>query len=268
TRLKSGDRVEIVTAPAAKPNPAWLTYVATGRARSSIRHFLRTIQYDESVKLGERLLNQALSSFGLDPETVSSSQWEKLVRDIGVKSKDELLADIALGKQLAAVIAKRLIMPGESVSDHPGKSSITILGTEGMAVKFAKCCYPIPGDGIVGLIKKDRGLVIHTQDCLAVAKNHKNADSQLDVVWGRDINRSFPVGIFMVVVNKSGVLARVTTEIAKADSNIDDIALENDKDYATMRFVLQTRDRRHLARILRRLKHIEEVVKLGRIRNQ
>ncbi|SDY41664.1 RelA/SpoT family protein [Nitrosomonas halophila] len=268
TRLKSGDRVEIVTAPAAKPNPAWLTYVATGRARSSIRHFLRTIQYDESVKLGERLLNQALSSFGLDPETVSSSQWEKLVRDIGVKSKDELLADIALGKQLAAVIAKRLIMPGESVSDHPGKSSITILGTEGMAVKFAKCCYPIPGDGIVGLIKKDRGLVIHTQDCLAVAKNHKNADSQLDVVWGRDINRSFPVGIFMVVVNKSGVLARVTTEIAKADSNIDDIALENDKDYATMRFVLQTRDRRHLARILRRLKHIEEVVKLGRIRHQ
>jgi GTP diphosphokinase / guanosine-3',5'-bis(diphosphate) 3'-diphosphatase len=268
TRLKSGDRVEIVTAPAAKPNPAWLSYVATGRARSSIRHFLRTIQYDESVKLGERLLNQALDSFGMNPETISLSQWDKLIRESGVKSRQALLADIALGKQLAAVVAKRLIMPGESVPSTHGDGSITILGTEGMAVQFAKCCYPIPGDGIVGLIKKDHGLVIHTQECLAVIKNHKNSENQLDVVWGRDIHRTFPVGIFMAVENKSGVLARVTNEIAKADSNIDDITLENDKDYATMRFILQTRNRKHLAKIFRGLKHVSEVVKLGRIRNQ
>jgi len=268
TRLKSGDRVEIVTAPAAKPNPAWLSYVATGRARSSIRHFLRTIQYDESVKLGERLLNQALDSFGMNPETISLSQWDKLIRESSVKSRQALLADIALGKQLAAVVAKRLIMPGESVSSTHGDGSITILGTEGMAVQFAKCCYPIPGDGIVGLIKKDHGLVIHTQECLAVTKNHKNSENQLDVVWGRDIHRTFPVGIFMAVENKSGVLARVTNEIAKADSNIDDITLENDKDYATMRFILQTRNRKHLAKIFRGLKHVSEVVKLGRIRNQ
>lgn len=267
TRLKSGDRVEIVTAPAAKPNPAWLSYVATGRARSSIRHFLRTIQYDESIKLGERLLNQALDAFGMNPETIDASQWEKLVRECGVKSRQALLADIALGKQLAAVVAKRLVAPGESVSNTGSRGSITILGTEGMAVKFAKCCYPIPGDGIVGLIKKDHGLVIHTQDCLTVIKSHKHTDNQLDVVWGQDINRTFPVGIFMTVVNESGVLARVTAEIAKADSNIDDITLENDKDYATMRFILQTRDRQHLAKIFRGLKHIDEVVKIGRIRN-
>ncbi len=266
THLKSGDRVEIVTANTAKPNPSWLSYVTTGRARSSIRHFLRTIQFDESVRLGERLLNQALSSFGVNPETVSEAHWEKLLRESGVKSKQDLLADIALGKQLGAVIAKRLLMPDESAAKVQNKSSITILGTEGMAVKFAKCCFPIPGDGIVGLIKKDRGLIIHTQDCPAVAQNIKQ-DNQLDVEWGPEIERVFPVGVFMAVVNRSGVLARVTTEIAKAGSNIDDIRLENDDDYTVMHFVIQTRDRKHLAHIFRELKHIDEVVKVGRSRN-
>ncbi len=271
TRLRSGDRVEIITAPAAKPNPVWLSYVATGRARSSIRYFLRTIQYNESIKLGERLLNQALHSFGTNPETIEPSQWERLVKESGAKSKEALLADIALGKQLAAVIAKRLVTPtSESESNIDTNNSITILGTEGMAVKFARCCYPIPGDGIVGLIKKDQGLVIHTQDCSAVTriKDHKNMDNQLDVVWGTNIDRTFPVSIFTTVVNKSGVLARVTAEIAKADSNIDDITLENDKDYTTMRFILQAKDRQHLAQIFRKLKHIGEIVKMGRIRNQ
>lgn len=266
THLKSGDRVEIITANTAKPNPSWLSYVTTGRARSSIRHFLRTIQFDESVRLGERLLNQALSSFEVNPETVSEAHWEKLLRESGVKSKQDLLADIALGKQLGAVIAKRLLMPGESAAKVQNKSSITILGTEGMAVKFAKCCFPIPGDGIVGLIKKDRGLIIHTQDCPAAAQNIKQ-DNQLDVEWGPEIERVFPVGIFMAVVNRSGVLARVTTEIAKAGSNIDDIRLENDDDYTVMHFVIQTRDRKHLAHIFRELKHIDEVVKVGRSRN-
>ncbi|MXS84493.1 bifunctional (p)ppGpp synthetase/guanosine-3',5'-bis(diphosphate) 3'-pyrophosphohydrolase [Nitrosomonas sp. HPC101] len=271
TRLRSGDRVEIITAPAAKPNPVWLSYVATGRARSSIRYFLRTIQYNESVKFGERLLNQALYFFGTNPETIGPLQWERLIKESGVKSREALLADIALGKQLAAVIAKRLVTPSsESISNIDNNNSITILGTEGMAVKFARCCYPIPGDGIVGLIKKDRGLVIHTQDCSTVTriKDHKNVDNQLDVIWGVDIDRTFPVGIFMTVVNKSGVLARVTAEIAQADSNIDDITLENDNDYTTMRFILQARDRQHLAQIFRRLKHIGEIVKMGRIRNQ
>lgn len=267
TLLKSGDRVEIITANTAKPNPAWLSYVATSRARSSIRHFLRTMQFDESIKLGERLLNQALNSFGVNPESVNEAQWEKLLRESGVKSKQSLLADIALGKQLGAVIAKRLLMPDELVAKTQSKSSITILGTEGMAVKFAKCCYPIPGDGIVGLIKKDHGLIIHTQDCLAISQNSKH-DNQLDVAWGADIERTFPVGIFMAVVNRSGVLARVTAEISKAGSNIDDIRLENDGDYTVMHFIIQTRDRKHLAQIFRELKHIDEVVRISRSKNQ
>ncbi|MDT8364104.1 MAG: bifunctional (p)ppGpp synthetase/guanosine-3',5'-bis(diphosphate) 3'-pyrophosphohydrolase [Nitrosomonas sp.] len=267
TLLKSGDRVDIVTANTAKPNPAWLSYVATARARSSIRHFLRTIQFDESARLGERLLNQALNGFGVDSEAVSEAQWEKLLKESGLKSKQDLLADIALGKQLGAVMARRLLTPDESVSETQGKTAITILGTEGMAVKFAKCCYPIPGDGIVGLIKKDRGLIIHTQDCPAISQNSKQ-DNQLDVEWGLDIERTFPVSIFMAVVNRSGVLARVTAEIAKAGSNIDDISLESDDDYTVMHFIIQTRNRKHLAQTFRELKHIDEVVKIGRNKNQ
>ncbi|MCW5599123.1 bifunctional (p)ppGpp synthetase/guanosine-3',5'-bis(diphosphate) 3'-pyrophosphohydrolase [Nitrosomonas sp.] len=268
TKLKNGDRVEILTAPYANPNPAWLSYVATGRARSSIRYFLRTIQFDESVKLGERLLNQALSSFGIDPETINDTQWERLVRESGAKSKKALLADIALGKQLSAVLAKRLVVPGESVSEISSSSNpVTILGTEGMTVQFARCCYPIPGDTIVGLIKKDQGLVIHSHDCPAVARIQKNAENVLDVTWGKDISRTFEVGITMTVVNQRGVLARVAAEIAKADSNIDDVTMESDKDYTTMHFILQTKNRQHLAQIMRNLRHIKEIVRLSRVRN-
>lgn len=268
TKLKNGDRVEILTAPYANPNPAWLSYVATGRARSSIRYFLRTIQFDESVKLGERLLNQALSSFGIDPETINDTQWERLVRESGAKSKKALLADIALGKQLSAVLAKRLVVPGESVSEISSSSNpVTILGTEGMTVQFARCCYPIPGDTIVGLIKKDQGLVIHSHDCPAVARIQKNAENVLDVTWGKDISKTFEVGITMTVVNQRGVLARVAAEIAKADSNIDDVTMESDKDYTTMHFILQTKNRQHLAQIMRNLRHIKEIVRLSRVRN-
>lgn len=268
TILKNGDLVEIVTAPNANPNPAWLSYVATGRARSSIRHFLRTIQFDESVKLGERLLNQALLSFGINPETINEAQWERLVRDSGAKSKKALLADIALGKQLSAVVAKRLAVPGESISQTRSTGTpVTILGTEGVTVQFARCCYPIPGDAIVGLIKKDQGLVIHMHDCPAVMKLQKNAENVLDVTWGKDIARTFEVGITMTVVNQRGVLARVAAEIAKANSNIDDVTMESDKDYTTMHFILQAKNRRHLAKIMRGLRNIPEVVKLVRVRN-
>lgn len=264
-KLKSGDRVEIVTAPQAKPNPSWLTFVTTGRARSQIRYFLRTIQYDESVELGERLLNQALHTFNINPETITDAQWEKIIRDCGTKSKKALLADIALGKQLPAVIAKRLESPGNTVSNkNNGNGSITILGTEGMTVQFAKCCHPIPGDIIVGFIKKDQGLVIHTHDCSLVTKSHKHPDNWLDVTWGKDIDRTFEVSIKISAANKSGVLARVTTEIAKAGSNIDDVIMESEKDYTTMNFILQAKNRHHLAQMMRALRRIDDVERITR----
>lgn len=267
TKLKNGDRVEIVTAPYAKPNPKWLSYVATGRARSHIRHFLRTIQYDESVKLGERLLNQALQSFNTDPKAIDDTQWEKLVRDCGLKSKNDLLADIALGKQLPAVVAKRLASPAESVSSEKGtKKSITILGTEGITVQFAKCCRPIPGDPIVGLIKKEQGLIIHLHDCSIVTKSQKNPENWLDVTWGKNIATTFKVSLKITALNKHGVLARVAAEIAKGDSNIDDVNMESEKDYTTMHFILQVKDRFQLAQIMRGLRRIPEVTKISRVK--
>lgn len=267
TKLKNGDRVEILTAPYAKPNPKWLSYVATGRARSHIRHFLRTIQYDESVKLGERLLNQALQSFNTDPKAIDDTQWEKLVRDCGVKSKNDLLADIALGKQLPAVVAKRLASPAESIASEKGtKKSITILGTEGITVQFAKCCHPIPGDPIVGLIKKEQGLIIHLHDCPIVTKSNKNPESWLDVTWGENIATTFKVSLKITALNKHGVLARVAAEIAKGDSNIDDVNMESEKDYTTMHFILQVRNRFQLAQIMRSLRRIPEVTKISRVK--
>ena len=266
TKLKSGDRVEIVTAPYAKPNPAWLSYVATGRARSHIRHFLKTIQYDESIKLGERMLNQALLSFTMNPDTITDAQWEKLVRDSGVKSKEELLAEMALGKQLPAVVAKRLVSPVESISPEQKAGPITILGTEGITVQFAKCCRPIPGDAIIGVIKKDSGLTIHTHDCTNITSSQKNPENYLDVTWGKDITRTFEATIKVTTLNKQGVLARVAAVIAKAESNIDDIAMQSEDDFMHMRFILQVNNRHHLAQVMRGLRHLREVAKISRIK--
>ncbi|SCY30747.1 bifunctional (p)ppGpp synthetase/guanosine-3',5'-bis(diphosphate) 3'-pyrophosphohydrolase [Nitrosospira sp. Nsp13] len=267
THLRSGDRVEIVTASHAKPNPAWLNYVVTGKARSHIRRFLKTMQYEESAKLGERLLNQALMSLKIDPQTISETQWEKLARESSAKSKKDLLADMGLGMHLPAVIARRLASPGESASGaNGGNGVITILGTEGMAVQFAKCCRPIPGDPIVGFIKKDQGLVIHIHDCPVISKNRGNSDNWLDVAWGKGIARHFEVSIRTVVANQRGVLARVAAAIAEAGSNIDNVVMEGDGAYTTMNFMLQVRNRYHLAQVMRSLRRIPEVAKITRMK--
>ncbi len=267
TKLRSGDRVEIVTAPHAEPNPAWLTYVVTSKARSHIRHFLKTMQFEESAEFGKRLLNQALLSFNIDPQTISEAQWEKLARESGAKSKKELLTDMGLGKHLPALVAKRLATPGESVSrPSGGDDAIAILGTEGMAVQFAKCCHPIPGDPIFGFIKKNQGLVIHIHDCPLIAKNRRSKNNWLDVTWSQDITKLFEASIKMVVVNQRGVLARVATGIAEAGSNIDNISMEGDGAHTTMHFSLQVSNRQHLAKLMRSLRHINEVARITRMR--
>ncbi|MEE8208098.1 MAG: bifunctional (p)ppGpp synthetase/guanosine-3',5'-bis(diphosphate) 3'-pyrophosphohydrolase [Nitrosomonadaceae bacterium] len=267
TKLRSGDRVEVVTAPHAEPNPAWLTYVVTSKARSHIRHFLKTMQFEESAEFGKRLLNQALLSFNIDPQTISEAQWEKLARESGAKSKKELLTDMGLGKHLPALVAKRLATPGESVSrPSGGDDAIAILGTEGMAVQFAKCCHPIPGDPIFGFIKKNQGLVIHIHDCPLIAKNRRSKNNWLDVTWSQDITKLFEANIKMVVVNQRGVLARVATGIAEAGSNIDNISMEGDGAHTTMHFTLQVSNRQHLAKLMRSLRHINEVARITRVR--
>ena len=268
TELKNGDRVEIITAAHAKPNPLWLNFVVTGKARSRIRHFLKTMHFQESAKLGERLLNQALAALGAAGPDIKDAQWDKLARDAGVKSHQEILADIGLGKRLAAVVARRLVAGAESgphEAHAPG--SVIIRGSEGMAVQFAQCCRPIPGDPIIGVIGKGQGMVIHTHDCPVIAKARHDPDRVLDVAWDTETRKLFEVNIKMVVANQRGVLAKVAAEIAEADSNIQNVAVdpEDGSNYTNMFFTIQVSNRLHLARIMRSLRRIPEVVRISRV---
>jgi len=269
TELKNGDRVEIITAAHAKPNPLWLNFVATGKARSRIRHFLKTMHFQESAKLGERLLNQALTALGAAAADINEAQWDKFVRDSGVKSRQEVLADIGLGKRLSAVVARRLLSRGEpGPNEAPARGSVIIHGSEGMAVQFAQCCRPIPGDPIIGIISKGLGMVIHTHDCSVITKARHDPERVLDVTWDPETRKPFEVSIKLVAANQRGVLAKVAAEIAEAGSNIQNVAVdpEDGSSYTNMFFTLQVSNRLHLARIMRALRRIPEVVRITRVK--
>jgi len=270
SELRSGDRVEIITASHAKPNPSWIQYVRTGKARSNIRHYLKTMQYEESAGLGERLLEQALKAAGAALDAIDPAGWERAVRDSGARSKQEMLADIGLGKRLPAVVARRLLRQRDDAKGAPraAAGSVVIRGTEGMAVQLATCCRPIPGDAIVGSIKKGQGLVVHATDCGTIARSRRNEPEQwIDVEWDRSTAHLFQSAIGVTVANERGVLANVASEIAQAGSNIDSISMEEDRAvFTTMHFVLEVASRQHLARVMRALRRLPAVQRLARER--
>ena len=269
TELRNGERVEIITASHAKPNPAWLQYVRTGKARANIRHFLKTMQYEESAALGERLLEQALNGYAVAITDIDDASWERVIRETVGRTKRELLADIGLGKQLPAVVARRLVMRAESDAKPVSKAvSVVIRGTEGMAVQLASCCRPIPGDGIVGSMKKGQGLVVHNADCRVIERSRKNEPEQwIDVEWAPATTRLYQAAIKVMVANQRGVLAKVASEIAEAGANIDSISMEDDRAFFTnMHLVLEVSNRGHLARVMRALRRVPDVKKLARVR--
>jgi len=269
TELKNGDRVEVITAAHARPNPLWLNFVATGKARSRIRHFLKTMHFQESARLGERLLNQALTALGAASADIKDGQWDKFARDAGAKSREEILADIGLGKRLSAVVARRLLSRGEAGPNEAlTGGSVIIHGSEGMAVQFAQCCRPIPGDPVIGIISKGQGMMIHTHDCSVAAKARHDPDRVLDVAWDPETRKLFEVSIKLIVANQRGVLAKVAAEIAEAGSNIQNVAVdpEDGSSYTNMFFTLQVSNRLHLARIMRGLRRIPEVVRISRVK--
>ncbi len=245
----------------------------TGKARSNIRHFLKTMQFEESIALGERLLEHALAAAGADHVQADEAAWERLLRESGIRSRQEVFADIGLGKRLPAVVARRLLRSAER-EDTKGAArasgSVVIRGTEGMAVQLASCCRPIPGDAIVGSIKKGQGLVVHLPDCRAVERSRRNEPEQwIDVEWGdRSAPRTFQAALRVMVSNERGVLAKVASAIADAGSNIASITMEDEHSiHATMQFVVEVGDRRHLARVVRALRRLPEVGKLTRGRD-
>ena len=267
TELRNGDRVEIVTASHAHPNPAWLSYVRTSKARSQIRHFLKTMQFEESTALGERLLGQALKSLGANLVEVTPDRWDKLIRESSSKSREEIMADIGLGKRLAAIVARHLLSLHEP-TEAKAQGSIVIRGSEGIAVQFAKCCRPIPGDPIIGFIKKGQGLVVHTHDCPVGAKSRSDPEKWIDVEWDAEVGKLFQVGIRVVAANQRGVLAKVAAAIAEAGSNIDNVSMDEERGiYTTMHFTVQVQNRLHLARVMKQLRRIPDVVRINRVKD-
>jgi len=274
TELHNGDHVEIITAAHAHPNPAWLNYVVSGKARAHIRHFLKSLQSTESAHLGERMLNQALRALHAEPTSIEDTQWQKLLRDYGAKSREEILTDIGLGKRLNVMVAHQLLAMGEEHGERHAKhtnkplGTITIRGSEGMAVQFAQCCRPIPGDPILGFINKDKGLVIHTHDCPAIRKFRVDPEKWLDVEWDPDGKHLFKVNLKMAAANKRGMLAKIAAGIAEAGSNIDNVSMEESDNsaYTNIHFTVQVENRVHLAELMRRLRKIPDVVRINRVK--
>lgn len=272
TEMQNGDHVEIITSALAKPNPAWLNYVVTGKARSHLRHYLKTIKVTESAHLGERMLNIALRALHVEPSEIKEEQWKKVMRDYDVKDKSDILAEIGLGKRVSLMVAHQLLASAHD-DLHSGKAQksfdkITIRGSEGMAVQFAQCCSPIPGDPILGFINKDRGLVIHTHDCTAISKFKLDPDKWLDVEWDADHKRLFRVNLRIVVENQRGMLAKIAAGISEAGSNIDNVSAEESdgSQYSVINFTVQVHNRVHLAELIRNLRKIPEVVRINRVK--
>ena len=273
TRLSTGDHVEIITSTLAKPNPTWLNFVITGKARSQIRNYLRSAESKDLIFLGEKMLNNALNAFHIHPTAIKKKHWNKLILDYHVESKDEILMDIALGKKVNVMVAHQLTNLMDGVASNKKQTKmldvITIKGSDDMAIQLANCCHPIPGDPILGYINKDKGLVIHTHDCKVVNELSLEHDRWVDVEWEPDSEKLFNVRLSVLVVNERGMLGKIASVIADADSNIDNVSLQDmdGSPFATLNFVVQVRHRLHLAELIRNLRKITKVNKITRVKN-
>ncbi len=272
TTLKTGDRVEIITSDHARPTSNWLDFVVTAKARYSIRHCLKTMGHDESASLGKQILSGALRTLRAKNTNVSKQPWVKIKSKFGNKTRDQILSDIGLGKTLAIVVARSLLVENENPrpkDQYYSTEQLLIRGSEGISLEFGDCCSPIPGDPIVGHMREGTGLIIHTQDCKVISKD-TNPDAELmDVAWSENTDKLFTVAISLMVTDQKGVLARVATEIAKMDSNIKNASAKpgDSEAHGTIIFIIEVRDRIHLAKVIRELRRVPEVIRISRRKN-
>ncbi len=269
--LDSGETVEIITAPGARPNAAWLNYVITSKARSNIRHYLKNQREAESVALGRRLLNKVLVGLGSSLDQVSRNSMEAVLAYTKCSQLDELLADIGLGNRMAYVIARRLLdiqlMEPDQLDTSDPEKPLTIKGTEGMIISFARCCHPIPGDPIVGHVSSGRGLVIHTESCPNIAEIRHSPEKILEVDWDKNVQGEFRVELNVVVEPQKGMIASMATAITAANASIEKIGVEERSVKLTHAQVLIcVQDRIHLASIIKRLRTIRGVHSISRLR--
>jgi GTP pyrophosphokinase len=290
SELKNGDIVQVITSANSQPNPGWLAFVRTGKARASIRHSLKTKHYAESLQLGERLLANALRQQGVDAGLLSPEIWEKLLHWTGDKTREEGCVNIALGRRSPQELAIRLnilideeggaeqmrlgasdwVSPQQEIaSHHHQRQAILVDGREGNSIHFQTCCHPIPGDNIIGYLGKGEGLQVHINDCpVALRMLSKDSDKWVEVEWGKEVNREFEVDLTIDTRQGKGVLARVASSVTAADSNIMNVSM-NDRykeDAVTIRFTIQVSDRFHLSKVMRSLRTNHDVMRVTRVR--
>jgi GTP diphosphokinase / guanosine-3',5'-bis(diphosphate) 3'-diphosphatase len=267
TQLMNGQTVEVITAPGARPNPGWLNFVVTGKARGNIRHYLKNLKREDAINLGRRLLDRALAPYALSLASVAPERFAEVLEELKIASPDALLEDIGLGSRMALLVARRLAPACDGAPEQKASGPLAIRATEGMVLTFAKCCHPIPGDAIVGFVSTGRGLVIHTATCKNLAEYRSLPEKWLDVEWASDTPGEFPVEIRVDVANERGVLATVAANIAEMGSNIEGVGLEERGGITTtLTFTLTVKSRQHLARIMRRIRAIPSVMRIYRTR--
>ena len=281
--LQNGQTVEVITAPGGRPNPAWLSFVVTGKARSNIRHYLKNQQQSESLTFGRRLLNKALASFGSQLDAVPQEAVAAVLQQTGAASLERLLEDIGLGNRMAYIIAQRLMEPvaGKEPSSSANKKkpsakakkqkqpgSLTILGSEGMVMSYGGCCHPIPGDPIIGHISSGRGMVIHTDDCNNIAEIRDNPEKCVQVNWAPEVQGEFTVELRVELENQRGIIATLATVITGAEVNIEKIStVERDARVSIVKLSVNVRNRVHLARVMRRVRMIAPVMAVSRVKS-
>jgi RelA/SpoT family (p)ppGpp synthetase len=272
--LRNGQTVEIVTAKGAMPNPAWVNFVVTAKARSAIRQYLKGLRRSEAIELGQRLVNQALAEFKLSLADIDPGAISAALGELGMQHRDELFEKIGLGERLAPLVARRLVPPAPGSATAAGDAGRTgsvpaaplaVAGTEGLLVTYARCCFPIPGDPILAFLSAGRGIVVHRETCANVEDYRRHPENWISVTWENDLHRMFGSELRVEVQNRMGVLAAVAAAIAGTETNIDHVELEErDAETSVLVFEVKVRDRRHLARILRVIRLMPEVLAVKR----
>ena len=261
TRLESGQLVEIITAPSAVPNPAWLESVVTGKARTAIRQYLKHLQHEDAVDFGHRMLDRALDARGSSLDAIPTEVLDRFLHEARLKRLEELLAEVALGNRMPDVVARHLLALRDGQSDDvtPGagmaREKIRITGAERGVLSFANCCHPLPGDAIIGHVSPGKGIVVHREECPNVAELRKSPERYVDIEWDRDVQGDYRAELRIEVINRPGVLATIAAAIAAADSNIENVEyIERDLAAAALLFAIEVKNRKHLAEVIRRVR--------------
>lgn len=269
TVLESGNRVEVITSRTGRPLPSWLNFVVTSKARTAIRHFLGHQKNKEAVSMGRRLLTKALRDSGFTAKRIASEHKIELLELFKIKDWNSLLADIGFGKRLPLMVAQQLIsMTNLNIETKTplSSSSLSIRGAENLLINYANCCYPVPGDNIIGVFAADRGMVVHRDGCSNTKRYRKHIDRWLHLEWGNNIDKAFKSKLSIVVNNTPGVLAKIAHLIAEHDSNITKVEMPNEEqNLANMEFEVEVHDLAHLNKILNSLEQSEFVFELERM---